>query len=233
VKSIRFAAPEPRLRFVILCFCFQSLLHPIKLDKTSVKLCDYILYIAHLLRLIFYDENAGDGQVTLGDQIVKKGAVKVRKLNDGKVIAGFAGATADAFTLMEKFESYLSTYKGNLMRSAVETVKEWRTDRALRNLEAMMIVADEQQILMLSGVGDVITPDEKVVVVGSGGAYAQAAAVALLRHSTLGAEEIARNALQIAADIDIYTSGNMTVLTVGKDGDSTDKDGDDDGNDDE
>jgi ATP-dependent HslUV protease, peptidase subunit HslV len=176
---------------------------------------------------------AGDGQVTLGDQIVKKGAVKVRKLNDGKVIAGFAGATADAFTLMEKFESYLSTYKGNLMRSAVETVKEWRTDRALRNLEAMMIVADEQQILMLSGVGDVITPDEKVVVVGSGGAYAQAAAVALLRHSTLGAEEIARNALQIAADIDIYTSGNMTVLTVGKDGDSTDKDGDDDGNDDE
>ncbi|MGL4610076.1 MAG: ATP-dependent protease subunit HslV [Trueperaceae bacterium] len=158
---------------------------------------------------------AGDGQVTLGDQIVKKTAIKVRKLNDGKVIAGFAGATADAFTLMEKFEGYLSTYKGNLMRSAVETVKEWRTDRALRNLEAMMIAADDQQILMLSGVGDVITPDEKVVVVGSGGAYAQAAAIALLRHSDLGAEEIAKNALQIAADIDIYTSGNMTVLTVG------------------
>jgi ATP-dependent HslUV protease, peptidase subunit HslV len=178
---------------------------------------------------------AGDGQVTLGDQIVKKGAVKVRKLNNGKVIAGFAGATADAFTLMEKFEGYLSSYKGNLMRSAVETVKEWRTDRALRNLEAMMIAADEEQILMLSGVGDVITPDEKVVVVGSGGAYAQAAAIALLRHSNLGAEEIARNALQIAADIDIYTSGNMTVLTVGKndDGDTVDKDGDDDGNDDQ
>jgi ATP-dependent HslUV protease, peptidase subunit HslV len=157
---------------------------------------------------------AGDGQVTLGDQIVKKSAIKVRKLNDGKVIAGFAGATADAFTLMEKFEGYLSTYKGNMMRAAVETVKEWRTDRALRNLEAMMIVADEKQILMLSGVGDVITPDEKVVVVGSGGAYAQAAAMALLRYSDLGAEEIARNALQIAADIDIYTSGNMTVLTV-------------------
>jgi ATP-dependent HslUV protease, peptidase subunit HslV len=166
---------------------------------------------------------AGDGQVTLGDQIVKKGAIKVRKLNDGKVIAGFAGATADAFTLMEKFEGYLSTYKGNMMRAAVETVKEWRTDRALRNLEAMMIVADEKQILMLSGVGDVITPDEKVVVVGSGGAYAQAAALALLRHSDLGAEEIARNALQIAADIDIYTSGNMTVLTVPEK-----QDGDDD-----
>jgi ATP-dependent HslUV protease, peptidase subunit HslV len=157
---------------------------------------------------------AGDGQVTLGDQIVKKSAVKVRKLNEGKVIAGFAGATADAFTLMEKFEGYLTSYKGNMMRAAVETVKEWRTDRALRNLEAMMIVADEKQILMLSGVGDVITPDEKVVVVGSGGAYAQAAALALLRHSDLGAEEIAKNALQIAADIDIYTSGNMTVLTV-------------------
>ncbi len=157
---------------------------------------------------------AGDGQVTLGDQIVKKSAIKVRKLNDGKVIAGFAGATADAFTLMEKFEGYLATYKGNMMRAAVETVKEWRTDRALRNLEAMMIVADEKQILMLSGVGDVITPDEKVVVVGSGGAYAQAAAIALLRHSDMRAEEVARNALQIAADIDIYTSGNMTVLTV-------------------
>jgi ATP-dependent HslUV protease, peptidase subunit HslV len=173
---------------------------------------------------------AGDGQVTLGDQIVKKGAVKVRKLNDGKVIAGFAGATADAFTLMEKFEGYLSSYKGNLMRAAVETVKEWRTDRALRNLEAMMIAADEKQILMLSGVGDVITPDEKVVVVGSGGAYAQAAAIALLRHSDLGAEEIARNALQIAADIDIYTSGNMTVLTVPEkqDGDDNDNTGEDD-----
>jgi ATP-dependent HslUV protease, peptidase subunit HslV len=173
---------------------------------------------------------AGDGQVTLGDQIVKKGAVKVRKLNDGKVIAGFAGATADAFTLMEKFEGYLSSYKGNLMRAAVETVKEWRTDRALRNLEAMMIAADDKQILMLSGVGDVITPDEKVVVVGSGGAYAQAAAIALLRHSELGAEEIVRNALQIAADIDIYTSGNMTVLTVPEkqDGDNDDDTGEDD-----
>ncbi len=170
---------------------------------------------------------AGDGQVTLGDQIVKKSAVKVRKLNEGKVIAGFAGATADAFTLMEKFEGYLSSYKGNMMRAAVETVKEWRTDRALRNLEAMMIVADEKQILMLSGVGDVITPDEKVVVVGSGGAYAQAAALALLRHSSLGAEEIAKNALQIAADIDIYTSGNMTVLTVPESSVAENSDGDD------
>jgi ATP-dependent HslUV protease, peptidase subunit HslV len=175
---------------------------------------------------------AGDGQVTLGDQIVKKGAIKVRKLNDGKVIVGFAGATADAFTLMEKFEGYLSSYKGNMMRAAVETVKEWRTDRALRNLEAMLIVANTEQLLMLSGVGDVITPDEQVVVVGSGGAYAQAAAIALLRHTDMGAEEIAKHALQVAADIDIYTSGNMTVLTVG-DKKEDEGDGNDDDTDDE
>lgn len=158
---------------------------------------------------------AGDGQVTLGDQIVKKGAVKVRPLNDGKVIVGFAGATADAFTLLEKFEGYLSSTKGNLLRAAVETVKEWRTDRALRNLEAMLIVADAEQILMLSGAGDVITPDEQVAVVGSGGAYAQAAAIALMRHTKMSAKEIAENALKIAADIDIYTSGNITTHTVG------------------
>jgi ATP-dependent HslUV protease subunit HslV len=159
---------------------------------------------------------AGDGQVTLGDQIVKKGAVKVRPLNDGKIIAGFAGATADAFTLLEKFESYLSSTKGNLLRAAVETVKEWRTDRALRNLEAMLIVADEKQILVLSGAGDVVTPDDNVAVVGSGGAYAQAAAIALLRHTKMGAKDIAENALKIAADIDIYTSGNITTYTVGE-----------------
>jgi ATP-dependent HslUV protease, peptidase subunit HslV len=158
---------------------------------------------------------AGDGQVTLGDQIVKKGAVKVRPLNDGKILAGFAGVTADAFMLLEKFESYLGTTKGNLLRAAVETVKEWRTDRALRNLEAMLIVADADQILMLSGAGDVITPDDNVAVVGSGGAYAQAAAVALLRHTKMNAKEVAENALKIAAEIDIYTSGNITIYTVG------------------
>jgi ATP-dependent HslUV protease, peptidase subunit HslV len=160
---------------------------------------------------------AGDGQVTLGDQIVKKTANKVRTLADGKVIVGFAGATADAFTLLEKFEGYLSSYKGNMLRAAVETVKEWRTDRALRNLEAMLIAANNEQVIMLSGVGDVITPDEQVLVVGSGGAYAQAAAIALLRHTEMSAKEIAESALKIAADIDIYTSGNVTVLTVGED----------------
>ncbi len=158
---------------------------------------------------------AGDGQVTMGDTIVKRGAVKVRALSDGAVLAGFAGTVSDAFTLIEKYEGYLEQYRGNLVRAAVETVKEWRTDRALRNLEALLLIADEEQILTLSGMGDVIAPDEPVAAVGSGGAYAQAAALALLRHSDMGAEEIARRALLIAAEIDIYTSGNPTVLTVG------------------
>ena len=157
---------------------------------------------------------AGDGQVTLGDTIVKTGAVKVRELADGEVLAGFAGATADAFTLLEKFESYLSTYKGNLLKSAVETVKEWRTDRMLRNLEAMMIVADNERVLMLSGVGDVVSPDEQVAATGSGGAFAQAAAIALLKNTDMSAEEIVKQAIEIAASIDIYTSGNATVLSV-------------------
>lgn len=160
----------------------------------------------------------GDGQVSLGDTIVKRGAVKVRALADGKVVAGFAGAVSDAFTLLDKFEGYLETYRGNLTRAAVETVKEWRTDRALRNLEALLIVADHEQLLTLSGAGDVIAPDEPVAAVGSGGPFAQAAATALLRHTDMGAEGIARAALAIAADIDVFTSGNATVLTVTADG---------------
>ena len=162
---------------------------------------------------------AGDGQVTLGDTIVKRGAVKVRSLMDGQVIAGFAGAVSDAFTLLEKFEGYLSSAKGNLLKASVETVKEWRTDKMLRNLEAMLIVADHEQILTLSGVGDVIAPDEAVAATGSGGAYAQAAAIALMRHSDMGAKEVAETALKIAADIDIYTSGTATVLTVSENSD--------------
>jgi ATP-dependent HslUV protease, peptidase subunit HslV len=131
--------------------------------------------------------------------------------------------------LLEKFEGYLSSYKGNMLRAAVETVKEWRTDRALRNLEAMLIAANNEQVIMLSGVGDVITPDEQVLVVGSGGAYAQAAAIALLRHTKMNAKEIAESALKIAADIDIYTSGNVTVLTVGENEDTGDDNDDHDG----
>lgn len=158
---------------------------------------------------------AGDGQVSLGDTIVKRGAVKVRTLADGAVLAGFAGAVSDAFTLLDKFEGHLGASRNNLLKAAVETVKEWRTDRVLRNLEAMLLVADDQQILSLSGHGDVITPDEPVAAVGSGGPYAQAAALALLRSTDLPADEIARRALAIAGEIDVYTSGSGTVLTVG------------------
>ena len=165
---------------------------------------------------------AGDGQVSLGDTIVKRGAVKVRTLADGAVIAGFAGAVSDAFTLLDKFEGHLSASRNNLLKAAVETVKEWRTDRMLRNLEAMLVVADATQIMSLSGHGDVIAPDDPVAAVGSGGAYAQAAALALLRGTDLGAAEIARRALAIAGEIDVYTSGSGTILTVGGDGDAAD-----------
>lgn len=175
---------------------------------------------------------AGDGQVTLGDTIVKRGAIKVRTLADGAAIAGFAGAVSDAFTLIEKFEGYLETHKGHLLRAAIETVKEWRTDRMLRHLEAMLIVADEEQILTLSGSGDVVRPDDPVAAVGSGGPYAQAAALALLRHSDLDAATIARTALLIAAEIDLYTSGTATVLTLGGPDDATEGDAADGADDD-
>lgn len=167
---------------------------------------------------------AGDGQVTLGDQIVKRGAVKVRTLEHGRVLAGFAGAVSDAFTLMDKFEGYLASAKGNLLKASVDTVKEWRTDRALRNLEAMLIIADAEQILTLSGQGDVVSPDIPVAAVGSGGGYAHAAAVALLEHSELSAAEIAREAIRIAGTIDIYTSGEATVLVVPDDGNDDEED---------
>lgn len=167
---------------------------------------------------------AGDGQVTLGDTIVKTSAIKVRALADGAVLTGFAGATADAFTLLEKFESYLASSKNNLLKASVDMVKEWRTDRVLRNLEAMMIVADAERILMISGVGDVVSPDDQVAATGSGGPYAQAAAIALLKNTDLSAEEIARKAIEIAASIDIYTSGTATVLTVTEHGEEDTED---------
>jgi ATP-dependent HslUV protease subunit HslV len=157
---------------------------------------------------------AGDGQITLGQTIMKTGAVKVRRL-EGGVLVGFAGAVADALTLLDKFEKSLAAAKGNLGRAAVETAKQWRTDRVLRNLEAMLILADESQLLLLSGNGDVLTPDEDVLAVGSGGAYAQSAALALLRHSELSAAEIAREAILVAARIDLYTYGSPTVLVYG------------------
>lgn len=157
---------------------------------------------------------AGDGQVTVGDVVMKHSARKIRKLFGEKVLAGFAGAVADALTLFDKFEAQLNRNKGNLRKSAVELTKEWRTDRFLRRLEAQLIVADPSQLLVLSGEGDVIEPDDGVVAIGSGGAYALAAARALMLHTDLGAEEVARTALQIAADICIYTNDNITLYSI-------------------
>ena len=156
---------------------------------------------------------AGDGQVTVEHHVVKNSARKVRRLNNN-VIAGFAGGAADAITLFEKFESKLDEYRGNLRRAAIELAKDWRTDRVLRRLEALMIVADANDMFLISGNGDVIEPDEGIAAIGSGGTYAQAAATALLRHSDLSAKDIAENALKIAADICIYTNSNIAVETV-------------------
>jgi ATP-dependent HslUV protease, peptidase subunit HslV len=153
----------------------------------------------------------GDGQVTLGQSIMKGKATKVRTLLDGKVLTGFAGATADAFTLVEKFEAKLKTYNHNLLRAAVELAKDWRTDRYLRRLEALLLVADESRTLLISGTGDVIEPDGDSIAIGSGGNLAFAAARALLEHSDLQLKEIATHALTIAGDIDIYTNHNLTL----------------------
>ena len=154
---------------------------------------------------------AGDGQVTIGNTIMKHQARKVRRLYDGKVITGFAGATADAFTLFDKLEQKLERYNGNLMRAAVELAKDWRTDKMLRRLEAMLIAVDAEHSLLLSGSGDVIEPDDGILAIGSGGPYAQSAAKALLAHSKLDAEAVCREAMQIAASVCIYTNSNIII----------------------
>ena len=153
----------------------------------------------------------GDGQVTLGNTVMKGNARKVRRLYQDKVIAGFAGGTADAFTLFERFEGKLEKHGGNLTRAAVELAKDWRTDRLLRRLEALLIVADPQTTLILSGNGDVVEPENNLAAIGSGGAYAQAAAQALLGHTELDARTIVEQALKIAAGICIYTNENLTL----------------------
>ncbi|MDX8408048.1 MAG: ATP-dependent protease subunit HslV [Mariprofundaceae bacterium] len=158
----------------------------------------------------------GDGQVTLGDTVVKHGARKVRTMRDGAILAGFAGSTADAMNLFERFESRLDEHAGSLMRAAVALAKEWRTDKYLRQLEAMMIVADETNTLLISGNGDVLEPDDGVAAIGSGGSYAKAAAAALVGHSELSAVEIIREAMAIAANICIYTNTNVTVESIPK-----------------
>ena len=152
----------------------------------------------------------GDGQVTMGNTVVKASARKIRRLHDGKIVAGFAGSAADGITLFEKFEGRLKEYNGNLMRAAVELAKDWRTDRVLRRLEALLLVADKEKMLLLSGTGDVIEPDADAAAIGSGGPYALAAARALLEATQLSAREIAERALAIAGDICIYTNGSRT-----------------------
>jgi ATP-dependent HslUV protease subunit HslV len=157
---------------------------------------------------------AGDGQVSMGNTIMKGNARKVRRLAGGKVIAGFAGGTADAFTLFELFEAKLEQY-GNLTRAAIELAKDWRTDRRLRRLEALLCVADGDASLIISGNGDVIEPEDDLMAIGSGGAYAQAAAKALLENTDLGAREVVEKALEIAADICVYTNRNVVVEELG------------------
>ena len=156
----------------------------------------------------------GDGQVTLGSAIMKADAMKIRKLLDGRVLCGFAGASADAFALLERFEAKLLDYPQNVPRAATELAKEWRMDRALRRLEAMMTVVDTKHTLLVSGTGDVIQPNDGIVAIGSGGNYAMAAARALARHSSLTASEIVTEALTVASEIDIYTNSNIVCETL-------------------
>ena len=156
----------------------------------------------------------GDGQVTLGSIVVKSTARKVRKLYKNQVLAGFAGATADAFTLFERFEAKLEKHQGHLVRAAVDLTRDWRTDRVLRRLEAMLAVADRTASLIITGNGDVLEPEQGIVAIGSGGAYAQAAAKALLNHSELSAVDIVKQSLVIAGEICIYTNGNHTIETL-------------------
>jgi ATP-dependent HslUV protease subunit HslV len=166
-----------------------------------------ILSVRHQGKIVI----AGDGQVTLDTTVMKHRARKVRKLYNDTVLAGFAGATADAFTLFERFEAKLEQYNGNLLRAAVELAKEWRTDKLLRRLEALLVVADKEHSLIISGNGDVIEPDDGIVAIGSGGPYAQAAARALVAHSSLDAKTIAQEAMRITAEICIYTNDQIAI----------------------
>lgn len=157
----------------------------------------------------------GDGQVTLGSIVVKASARKVRRIHHGRILAGFAGGTADAFTLFERFEAKLDKHQGHLLRSAVELAKDWRSDRALRRLEAMLSVADAENSLIITGNGDVLEPEFGIVAIGSGGAYAQSAARALIENTDLDPEEVVRKALTIAGDLCVYTNHSFTIETLG------------------
>ncbi|HPD57394.1 MAG TPA: ATP-dependent protease subunit HslV [Smithellaceae bacterium] len=190
------------------------------MDKKSINIkSTTILAVKHKGKITV----AGDGQVTLDTTILKRGARKVRRLYNNEVIVGFAGATADAFTLFDRFDQKLEQYNGNLLRAAVELTKDWRTDRILRHLEALMIAVNKNHSLIISGNGDVIESDDDVMAIGSGGPYAQAAARALVRHSDLTSSEIAREAMKIAAEICIYTNDNLTLEEIDSEEDNKEK----------
>jgi ATP-dependent HslUV protease subunit HslV len=156
-----------------------------------------------------------DGQATMGNYVAKSNVRKIRKLQDGKIVTGFAGSTADAFTLLERFDEKLNSYGGNMKRAAIELAKDWRTDRYLRRLEAMLITADKDEVLVISGTGDVLEPDNQIAAIGSGAMYAQSAAYALKKHApSMSAEEIVRESLHIAADICIYTNHNLIIEKI-------------------
>ena len=181
---------------------------------------DSLIHNMHATTILSVRKNgavviAGDGQVSFGDTVIKANARKVRRLSDGKILAGFAGATADAFTLFERLEGKLEQYPAQLTRACVELAKDWRTDRYLRRLEAMMAVSDNQTSLMLSGNGDVLEPEDGIIGLGSGGAYALAAARALMEIEELDAEAVARKAMSIAAKICVYTNENVIVESIG------------------
>ncbi|RRQ21886.1 ATP-dependent protease subunit HslV [Thiohalobacter thiocyanaticus] len=187
-------------------------LHPSQSENASVEQFDgtTILSVRRDNQVVI----GGDGQVTLGNTVLKGNARKVRTLYQGQVIAGFAGGTADAFTLFERFEAKLEKHRGNLTRAAVELAKDWRTDRALRRLEALLAVADRTVSLIITGNGDVVEPEQGLIAIGSGGPFAQAAARALLENTELKAREIVERSLHIAADICIYTNRNLTIETL-------------------
>ncbi len=159
---------------------------------------------------------AGDGQVTLGHTVMKSTAKKIRKLHDGKIVVGFAGSAADGLALMERLEEKLNKYRGNLLKAAVELAKDWRMDRSLRRLEAILIAADKEKMLLLSGNGDVIEPDEPILAIGSGGEYARSAALALFRNTDLSARQIVEEAMKIAGEICIYTNQNFVIEELGE-----------------
>jgi len=198
-------------RFFYLAYCSATHLDPVALEFIRMEfIVTTIVSVRREGKVVM----AGDGQVSLGNTVMKGNARKVRRLYNGQVIAGFAGGTADAFTLIERFEAKLQAHQGNLERAAVELAKDWRSDKVLRNLEALLAVADKNSSFIITGNGDVVQPENDLIAIGSGGNFAQASAMALLENTELDAEEIAKKSLTIAGNICVFTNGFQTVETI-------------------